>query len=219
MIAPSIAVAIGSAAVAAFKSDFPGASVVESPAGGRLTHASAFEARDLGNTPEAAARAFLRKYAAAFGVGDGQELVVNGAPAQGRPGPVRFERRVGGLTVFDGWIVVGVDSRNAVILVNAADVPADVTGHHRISRAAAIRAARSGVPGLRPSSVTRAARGWKAAAQTVRPAWRIDFIADDPPGDLRVYVDAENASVLFRANLRASKLRAGAREPERTGPR
>ena len=64
-----------SSAVAAFRADFPGASVVESRSGGRLTNASGFEARGLGGNPEAAARAFLERYGAAFGISRKQRLL------------------------------------------------------------------------------------------------------------------------------------------------
>ena len=195
---PILAVLIA-AGVAEFKADFPGASVIESPASGRLTHASGFEARDLGDTPEAAARAFLVRYGAAFGVGPGQELILRGAPPKGGVGAVRFERRIGQLPVFDANLVVGVDAKSNVILVNAADVPPDVEGRHRKSRSAAVRAATAG---LETSESPRAQQGWRASGRAIRPVWRVDVIATKPPGDFRSYVDAETGKVLFRADLR-----------------
>jgi len=191
--------------LAEFKADFPGASVVESPAGGRLTHASGFEARSFGDTPEAAARAFLAKYGAAFGIGPGQELVVRGAPPKGGLGAVRFERRIGRLPVFDANLAVGVDANSAVILVNAADVPPEVEGRHRKSRSAVVRAATAG---LETSEAPRAQKGWRASGRAIRPVWRVDVIATKPPGDFRSYVDAETGKVLLRADLRASKSRS-----------
>lgn len=81
-----LAAALGLGRVDDFRAAFPAASTTESPAGGRLTHASRFEARGLGRTPEAAARAFLARYGAAFGVGPRERLVARGAPAPGRSG-------------------------------------------------------------------------------------------------------------------------------------
>src|SRR5229473_3489254 len=117
-----LAAALGPGAPADFRAAFPAASIIESPAGGRLTHASGFESPGLGDTPEAAARAFLAKYGTAFGINPRQELVARGTPAPGEPGAVRFERRIGGWPVFDGDVVVGVDAKNAVILVNPGEV-------------------------------------------------------------------------------------------------
>ena len=141
---------------ASFEKDFPGASTIKSVGGGRLKTASGFAAKGMGETAEAAARAFLSKYGAAFGIVPRFELAVTGAPAAGQPGGVRFERRIDRLPVFDGDVVVGVDAANTIILVNAADVPSRVTGRARLSRAAALdrrgdedhlrRAAVRGVP-------------------------------------------------------------------------
>ena len=106
-----VAAALGP--VAEFKAAFPAASVSESRAGGRLTGASGFEAPSPGETPEAAARAFLKKYGAAFGIDPRQELVVRTSLAAGQVGPVRFERRIDGLPLFDGDVVVGIDAKGA----------------------------------------------------------------------------------------------------------
>jgi peptidase YpeB-like protein/fungalysin/thermolysin propeptide len=199
-----LAAALGLGGVDDFRAAFPSASIVESPAGGRLTQASRFEARGLGRTPEAAARAFLARYGAAFGIGPRERLVARGAPAPGRPGAVRFERRLDGLSVFDAEVVVGVDARNAVILVNASDAPREAAGSARLSRKAAIRAARAAIPGLESSDEPRTARGWKGFGPVLRPVWRVDLAAARPPGDWRSYVDAETGKVLLRVDLRAS---------------
>ena len=199
-----LAAALIPAAVADFKTDFPGASVAESAAGGRLTHASGFEAGGFGDAPEAAARGFIARYGASFGVGPGQELVVRGSPPKGGVGAVRFERRIERLPVFDADVVVGVDARSSIILVNAADVPLQVEGRHRKSRSAAVRAA---MAGLETSEAPRAQRGWRASGRTIRPVWRVDSIATRPSGAFRSYVDAETGKVLLRTDLRASKSR------------
>ncbi len=197
-----VAAALGP--VADFKAAFPAASVIESPAGGRLTSASGFEASGLGDTPEAAARAFLKEYGAAFGIDPRQELVARTALAAGQVGPVRFERHIDGLPLFDGDVVVGVDAKGSVILVNAADVPAQVKGRARISRKAAIRAATTAIRGLQTADTPRAKRGWRASGQQIRPVWRVDLVAARPPGDWRTYVDAETGKVFLRVDLRTS---------------
>src|SRR4051794_34499868 len=72
----ALLLAAAGAGAASFKAAFPQASVTEAPAIGTLTSASGFEAHGLGKTPEEAARAFLDRYGAAFGVGSAQELSV-----------------------------------------------------------------------------------------------------------------------------------------------
>ncbi len=194
-----------------FKGDFPAASVVESPAGGgRLTNAFGFEAKGLGDTPEAAARAFLAKYGAAFGIDSRQDLVARNALAPGQVGPVRFERRIDGFPLFDADVVVGVNAGNAVILVNSTEVPSQVTGRARISRKAAILAAKTAIPRLETKDAPRAQRGFRTSGQAVRPVWRVDFTAARPPGDWRTYVDAETAKVLLRVDLRVNQGGLGA---------
>jgi Zn-dependent metalloprotease len=116
---------------------------------------------------------------------------------------VRFERRIDGLPLFDGDVVVGVGAKNAIILVNGSDVPAQVKGRARISRKTAIRAAKAAIPGLENSDTARTERGWYAAGQVIRPVWRVDLTAARPPGDWRSYVDAETGKVLLRVDLRA----------------
>ncbi len=204
-----VGVALGLAGSADFKADFPAASMIESPAGGRLTNASGFEAPDLGDTPETAARAFLTRYGTAFGVAEWEVLMTRGAPSPGQSGPVRFERCIDGLPLFDGDVVVGMDGKNTVILVNGTDVPAQVQGRARISRKAAIRAAKAGISGLAMSDAPRAERGWRAAGLVIRPVWRVDFTAARPPGDWRTYVDAETGKVLIRVDLRADLAGSG----------
>lgn len=195
-------VAAGLGSVAEFKAAFPSASVTESPAGGRLTGASGFEARDLGEKPEAAARAFLQKYGGAFGIDPRQRLVAHTSLSPGQVGPVRFERRIDGLPLFNGDVVVGIDAKGTVITVNAADVPTQQTGRARISRKGAIRTATTAIRGLRAADAPRAERGWLASGQQIRPVWRVDLVATRPPGDWRSYVDAETGAVLLRVNLR-----------------
>jgi peptidase YpeB-like protein len=187
-----------------FKTAFPAASVITSADGARITHASGFEAEGLGDTPEAAARKFLARHGAAFGIGPRQQVVARDHPSPGQAVAVHFERRVGRAPVFDGDLVVGVNAKNAVVLVNAADIPARVAGRPRISRDSAIRAAKRAIRGLELSSAPRAERGWGATGNVIRPVWRVDFTATRPKGDWRTFVDAETGRVLVRADLRTT---------------
>jgi len=165
-------------------------------------HASGFLAQ-TGGTPEDAARAFLWAYGAAFGVTDRQVLVLKGAPSLGDVGAVRFERTIDGLPVFGGDLVVGVDSLRRVFLVNATDIGPSVSGRHGLDEAAALRAAvasfADAVRGAGPATV---AAGWRAFGNSARAVYRVDFIAEHPAGDWRVYVDGESGKALFRENLR-----------------
>jgi Zn-dependent metalloprotease len=195
---------LGQSGADAFASAFPGAETSVTATGGRLTHASAFRAEGLGEAPEATARAFLARHGAAFGVGPGQELVLQYATEPGSVGPVKFSRRIGQLPVFDGDLTVGLDAQGAVILVNAGDVPPAASGRFRISRKAAIERAQAAIQGLKGVATPTAERGWRAAGATVRPVWRVDFLATQPPGEWRTYVDADSGKVLQRTNLRVT---------------
>ncbi len=195
---------LGATGVPGFQADFPGATVTQSPSGGRLVHASDFTAPGLGETAEAAARAFLARHGSAFGIGPRQQLVLASAPAAGQAGAVRLERRIDGAPLYGGDVVVGVDAAGAVVLVNVGDVPAEVKGTPRISRKSAIKAARKAIPGLEAEGEPRAERGWRAVGKVVRPVWRVDIAARTPSGDWRSFVDAETGKVLLRTDLRVA---------------
>ena len=199
-----IALLLAAAAAGSFQADFPDAAVIKGAHDEQLKSASGFSAKDLGDTSGKAARAFLEKYGQAFGVGAPFELVLRGEPGKGTVGPVRFERRIGAWPLFDGDVVVGVDAANAVMLVNAADVPAEVVKRGRISKAAAIEAAKASIPDLAADDKPRAQRGYKAVGETVRPVWRVEFTASKPAGDFRIDVDARTGKVLHRVNLRVN---------------
>ena len=178
---------------ASFAADFPQAATTGS--NGRLTHASSFEARGLGETPEAAATAFLNQYGEAFGISPRQKLVVRGGGTA-----VHLERQIDGLPIFGGDLVVGIGAGNSVILVNSSDVPPVNTGTFRYSRRAATAKAIKAVKGT--PGEERAVRGWKASGDAVRPVWRVDLTTNT--GDWRLFVDAETGAVLSRNNLRVT---------------
>lgn len=212
MIGVLVAAALSGGA-AELKAAYPAASVIATRDGVRLTHVSGFEAAGPGDTPETAASAFLEKHRGAFGIGPRQKLVALDHPAAGSAVAVHFERRVDGLPVFDGGIAVGLNAANAVVLVNSADIPATVTGRHRISRSAAIRAAKAAIPRLRTSDEPRAEKGWHAFGRVVRPVWRVEFTASRPQGDWRSYVDAQTGKVLLRLDVRSTAPQPGIAPP------
>ncbi len=197
-----VSLAVAAHATDRFVEAHPASSRVASADGQRLVHASGFLAQ-TGGTPEDAARAFLWAYGAAFGVTDRQVLVLKGAPSLGDVGAVRFERTIDGLPVFGGDLVVGVDSLRRVFLVNATDIGPSVSGRHGLDEAAALRAAvasfADAVRGAGPATV---AAGWRAFGNSARAVYRVDFIAEHPAGDWRVYVDGESGKALFPENLR-----------------
>jgi hypothetical protein len=201
---PSLLLAFALGGAAGFQSAFPAAAVVKSAAGDRLTSATGFEAAGLGATPEAAARAFLERHGADFGLAPRHELRLRSAPRAGAPGAVRFERRIEGRPLFGGDLVLGVDARGAITLVNATDVPARVTGRFRLGRKAAVAAAAGGVTGT-AEGAARAERGWRAFGGAVRPVWRVVHATRDPAGEWQSDVDAATGKVLFRTDLRVAE--------------
>jgi len=199
-----LAAAAASGGAAEFLAAYPGASVILTGDGTRITHASGFEAPSSGSTPAAAALAFLGKHHAAFGIGKRQHLQARSHPRAGQPASIHVERRIDGLPVFDGDLVVGVNGAGAVTLVNGTDVPEKIGGKVHVTRQAAIAAAQAAIPDLQTSDSPKATRGWRAAGKGVIPVWRVDFAASRPSGDFRTYVSADTGKVLQRTNLRST---------------
>ena len=200
-----ISAALGISPAQRFAETHPASSRVASTDGQVLVHASGFLTAGHGDTPERAARGFLSTHAAAFGIAAAQELVLRQAPMAGQAGAVRFERRVGGLPVFGGDVVVGVDDQSRVFLVNTREVGAAVSSRHALDSASAVGAALSSVPaearGVEPVAV---AAGWRTAGALLRAVYRVDLIVEQPSGSWRVFVDAETGRPLFREKLRYS---------------
>src|SRR5689334_8101047 len=182
-----------------FAARFPGSSALRAAGGEHLVHASGFVADMGARAPEEAARAFLAEHGGAFGVASGQSIVLDAAPAAGEPGAVRFHRTIGGLPVFGGDLVVAVDAQNRVFLVNSGRVGSSMSGRHAVGDDAARRSATSFA---RRAASAAVSAGWRALADSLRAVYRVDFVAQDPPGDWRVYVDGETGRALFRENLR-----------------
>ncbi len=186
-----------------FTRQYPASQALSAPGGERLVHASGFAFATGTTRPEDAAAAFLALHGPAFGVTPRQALVVKGAPPAGRTGAVRLGRTVGGLPVFGGDLILGVDAQGQIFLVNAADVPPVLSGRHAlgeaVASAAALSAFRGGVAGPGRPAV---AAGWRAVGAALRAVYRVEFTAEVPPGDWRVDVDGETGAALFRQDLR-----------------
>ena len=176
----------------------PGSRVVPSADGARLVHASGFS-HDMGLAdPVAAATAFLASHGPTFGVTDRHALTAAGPVPSGAVAAVHVRRSIDGLPIFGGDLVVGV-AQGKVFLVNAADVPADVSGSHAIGPEQAKEAAVAGVPGGAPGTAT-ATPGWRAHLGAVRAVYQVDFSAR--AGTWRSFVDGETGRVLFAFNRR-----------------
>src|SRR6266478_1799920 len=158
-----------------FAAQYPGSRTLLSADGQHLVHASGFLAETGARGPEQAARSFLSQHGAAFGVAGGQELLLAGAPAARETGAVRFRRAIAGLPVFGGDLVVGVDARGRVFVVNSGRVAAGTIGRHALENAAARAAATASVlraPGRAgPATVTI---GWRAFGSAMRAVYRVD---------------------------------------------
>jgi hypothetical protein len=186
-----------------FALDHPGSARAASSDGTRLLHASGLSVAARGAGPAGSARAFLAAEGAAFGLAAGHELLLRGAPPAGRAGAVRFERRIQGLPVFGGDLVVGVDAQGRIRAVNAGDVPGAASGSHAIGEQAAVAAALAAFPGgARGAGPARVTAGWRGLVGQLRAAYQVDFVASDPAGDWRVYVDGATSAPLFRESLR-----------------
>jgi Zn-dependent metalloprotease len=196
-------VAAGTIPLERFVQAHPASRRIVSPDGKRLVHASGFLSEATGRPPADAARAFLAAHGAAFGVTARQVLVLEGAPVAGRVSAVHFRRTIDGLPIFGGDLVVGVDVEGRVFVVNGADVSADVSGQHVLGENGARRAAVASFPeGVQGETPVAVAAGWSTFGPSMRAVYRVDFIARNPVGDWRVFVDAETGRMLFRENLR-----------------
>jgi thermolysin metallopeptidase-like protein/fungalysin/thermolysin propeptide len=183
----------------------PASTTIRSMDGRVLVHASGFLAANPGRTPEATARSFLSTHGSAFGVADPQDLALRQAPPPGQVGAVRFERTLAGLPVFGGDVVVGVDEKSRVFLVNAGDVAGTPSGRHALGEVAAIGSALSSLSGNPSGAVpTNVAAGWRRVLGSLRPVYRVDVIVERPSGSWRIFVDGETGRSLFRQTLRQS---------------
>jgi hypothetical protein len=183
---------------ASFQASFPKATVVEVSPGGQLLKASDFAAKGLGSTPQAAAAAFLKTYGAAFGVSEKQKVVARGAKGK----LLRFERMLGADPIFEADVLVGVKG-NDVVSVETAPVPALAEGSWDLSKADAEQAAFAANPEPAHPPHARSQKGWKSDGMTLRPAWRVDLYAGEPVSDWRTYLDAHDAHILLRYDLKA----------------
>src|SRR5216683_3001698 len=203
------AILVASIAVAnpveSFVRENPAARLIRSADGSSLVHASGFLAETGAARPEEAARAFLRSHGAAFGIANDQALVRKGAPPVAGAAAIRFERTFQGLPVFGADLVVGVDAQNRIFLVNSGNVAPATWDRHLLGEAQALGAAVSSFAGgARDVEAVSVTAGWKAVAGALHAVYRVDFVARQPAGDWRVFVDAQTGRALFRAPLRSS---------------
>jgi Zn-dependent metalloprotease len=183
------------AASASFKSDFPAAKVKMDENGACIVSATSFNARGLGNTPEAAARAFLKRYAADFGITDDQKLLLQ---KSGSKGKLRFERQIDGDPVFDGDIEVTVNGADSVTRVKAEPVPKESQGSFKLNKQQAIDAAVAATSEVARESHPKAVKGWRLQGLELKRVWQVEMIAGTPPNEWREYIDAQDGSLLAR---------------------
>jgi hypothetical protein len=196
-----VALLIAAQAAASFRADFPKAKVVEASPGGALTNVSGFAARGLGATPEAAARAFLRRYGAEFGVTERQKLIVRVKKGK----QLRFERQLDGDPIFDADLLVGVNAENAVTLVDTAAVPGETSGAFMIGKEEALAASMGQIAELSRNPRPKEARGWRSNGSSLRAVWRVDLVAGTPESVWRTYLDAQTAQIVLRIELHPNK--------------
>src|SRR5258705_5485656 len=146
-------------AAARFAADYPKSTRVVD-ADGNLAHASGFLVDTGLRDPASSARAFLAESGDAFGLA-GEALVLEGAPAAGEVGAVRFSRSIGGLPVFGSALVVGVDGRARPFIVNSGRMAPAISGSHRIGndRASTLAIGSIGARGVGPATVLP---GWRS---------------------------------------------------------
>lgn len=183
------------AASASFKADFPAAKVKTDPNGMGIVSASGFTARGLGNTPEAAARAFLRRFAADFGIAPDQKLVLQKGSSKGK---LRFERQIEGDPIFDADIEVTVNGADSVTKVSTAPVPKESQGSFKFNKQQALDAAVAATSEVARESHPKAVRGWRLQGLELKRVWQVDMIAGTPPNEWREYIDADDGSLLAR---------------------
>ncbi|MEI7704653.1 MAG: hypothetical protein WCK73_08630 [Deltaproteobacteria bacterium] len=195
--------ALGAAPADSFAERNPSSVRIHASDGRTLTHASGFLAATGERLPEEAARAFLDAQGAAFGVSALHELQPLTFPNPGSVGAVHFRRLVGGLPVFGGDLVVGVEGGNRVFLVNTTEVSPITTGSHGLGDDSVVTTALGSfgrtLYGPGPATVER---GYRQFGGELRAVYQVDFMAREPAGDWRVYVDGETGRVLFRTDLR-----------------
>ena len=167
-----------------FLASFAGSSGMRSADGRHLVHASGFLAETGERDPERSARAFLAGFGTAFGGPAEQALMVESAVPAGEAGAVRFRRTVAGLPVFGGDLVVGVDAQGRVLLVNTGPIASKTSGRHAVGEELAQRNAMRFA--VRAAGPARVAAGWRSFAGSLRAVYRVEFVAQQPPGDWRV---------------------------------
>jgi hypothetical protein len=195
---------LGTHPVERFIETHPASSRIRSADGQVLVHASGFLTGRAARNPERSARDFLATHGAAFGLAAQQELVLRQTTDVGHAGAVRFERRVAGLPVFGGDVVLGVDEDARVFLVNTREVAPTLSGRHTLASDVAVGFALGSFPPGAEVEPAAVAAGWRSSGGLLRAVYRVDVVGTQPAGSWRVFVDAETGRPSFREKLRYS---------------
>lgn len=159
---------------------------------GRIRRAWGLAIAVDGASPEARARAFLRRYAGELALAPGARLAAERRlEVHGRT-VVRFARRAFGGPVLGGSVVVRLRGRavDYVALVGVSAAPAAAA--RRVGEDEAVAAARR--PGERALSVSPAAFEREGA---LVPVWQVDLAGDHRHQRRRAVVDAADGAVLL----------------------
>lgn len=183
----------------------PCAEVITSPLTGTVTTARACEPAAPGEAdPEAAARAFLRRYGTALGVDDADSLLLLSVRYGLGSAHARFQQTVAGLPVLDAYVSVHLDRNGGVQVVHSSahrGLTVDLsTVAVTAEQAAAAATEAVGLARLRregPPPELVVLPGEDGAGQ---PTWRVMLLAAEPQGDWEVLVDATTGAAIKRYN-------------------
>jgi Zn-dependent metalloprotease len=197
-----VAILLAATPAASFKADFPKAKVSEAARGGPLVSAEGFVARGMGNTPQAAAKAFVDHYGKFFAVGGDDKIGPAQQPVKGKKGTtVHFERQHQGDPIFDADLVVGLNGTNSVVSVKTVALPEKTSGSFKLSKEDAIRAAAESQSDLSRDSPPHADRGWLVSGDALQAVWHVDLVAGNPQTIWRSTIDGETGTLLIRVDL------------------
>ena len=180
------------------------------------------ESAAASRTPEAAARAFLRRRARALGIA-GVPLRTARVLAGAFDAHVTLAQTVGGLDLDGATAHVALDRRGAVVQV-AQSLNADaarwaethVLAPTTLSADDAEAVARAAVA-AGPATVVPVARValWRDDARDVRPSWRLAVYPHGTAAAWTVWVDAVTGALLGCGTTRSAARRADGSAPER----
>lgn len=165
-----------------------------------------------GADAERTGRDFLRRHAALFSIGDGDDLVAQDA-ATDELGMThaRFQQEVQGRPVWGGELVTHFDPDGALVRVNGRYIPVTTDVGQPVltadeARVAAVTQARQDHPDFAPDSFVTGAPKlyvYPVDADTAKLAWRVEMNVLDEAGAmvLESFVDAADGAVLHSVDL------------------